>query len=295
MQADLDTNEELYAPLESDGETLHVYYFYLDYTQKSGSSMLIYTPDGFSMLIDAGIPESSSLLSGYLNHLGIEKIDLAIATHPHHDHIGGFLRLLEEEKIKQFYLPKIDHISDIYLEWMAKIEETSIPYQYLHANQTFSLGNYVTINVLNPFKNQTKTLSDSYSVADINNRSLVLKLEYGNHSFLFTGDIYNEQEEKLIALYGSQLRATVMEAPHHGGGTSSSIHFIRQVSPEYVIMNANVLQSLYVLRRYEILGVSVLPTDIYGTVHLKTDGETLKIMTEFNSPPTDQMKHIPPG
>lgn len=295
VQADIDSNEQLYTPLESDGKTLHIYYFYLDYVQKSGSSMLIYTPEGYSVLIDAGITESSSLLSGYLNHLGIEKIDAAIATHPHHDHIGGYLRLLDEDKIRQFYMPNVDHVSDIYQEWIEKIGEHAIPYEFLYANQSIKLGNSLTIKVLNPSENQLKTLDGSYSVADINNLSLVLKLEYGNHSFLFTGDIYDEQEEKLIASYGDELKATVVEAPHHGGRTSSSTNFIRQVSPEYVIMNANVLQSLSILRRYEILGVSVLPTDIYGTVHLQTDGETLKIMTEYNSPPTDKMRHIPPS
>ena len=286
VQADLDTNELLYTPLEHDNKTLHVYYFYLEHHQKSGSSMLIYTPDGYTMLIDAGIQDSSTLLSGYLHHLGIEKIDMALATHPHHDHIGGYLRLLDEVEIKQFFMPNVNYISEIYREWIEKMEENSIPYEYLYANQSFTLGNYVTIHVLNPSEYHLQTLKGSYSISDINNQSLVLKMNYKNHSFLFTGDIYDEQEEKLIDSYGDQLKATVLEAPHHGGGTSSSTHFIRKVSPEYAVMNANILQSLYVLRRYELLGVSVLPTDIYGTVHLQTDGENLKIMTEFNHPPT---------
>ncbi|GAA0328277.1 hypothetical protein GCM10008967_18460 [Bacillus carboniphilus] len=291
VEAGMESNEEIFTQLEKDEHTLHVYYFYLNHHEKSGSSMLVYSPDGYSMLIDAGIEESSSLLSDYLNKLGIEQVDIAVATHPHHDHIGGYLQLLDEGRIKEIYMPEIEHQTETYHDFMEKIAKNDIPINYLTASQTFTLGDSVQFKVLNPSAQMLDKLEGSYRVTDINNQSLVMRMEYKNHSFLFSGDIYDEQEKQLVAEYGSALKATVMEAPHHGDDTSSSIRYIQAVSPDYAVMNANVLQSRYVLRRYEVLGVSALPTNVYGTVHIQTDGDTLKIATEFQSPSKIKMRN----
>lgn len=293
VRAGIDSNEaRMFTPLVKDDTTLHVFYLYLDHREKSGSSMLIFTPDGYSMLIDAGVEESSFQLSDYLEKIGIEKIDIAVATHPHHDHIGGYLQLMEEGLISEIYMPDLSVGTETYENWMEQIDEHDIPITFLKANESFTLGSFVTFKVYNPLEETLLALNGSAEIPDINNRSVVMRMEYLNHSFLFTGDIYEEQEQKLVSQYSKGLKATVMEAPHHGDDTSSSTKFIQAVSPEYVVMNANILQSLYVLRRYEVLGVSVLPTNMYGTVYFQTDGETLSVMTQFNNPPEKKKRHI---
>jgi len=122
---------------------------------------------------------------------------------------------------------------------------------------------------------------------DLNDTSLVLRLEYGNIRFLFTGDIESDVEEKLV-LSGLPLKADVLKVPHHGSATSSSIPFLYAVRPRLAIVSAGPglknLPSQEALQRYRRLGIPVLATYRSGLVEVRTDGKTITWKTYENRP-----------
>jgi competence protein ComEC len=262
---------------------LRVRFFYLKAKEKSGSSILIQTPDEVTILIDAGTDKTGSQLKKYLDQLHIERIDYAIATHPHHDHIGGYLTILKSKQIGKILMTKVPNRTRIYHKLKKLIKKQKLGVKFLEEGDQLPLGDQISLEVLHPTRgtNSQKFLKN-LSTPAINNLSLVLKLTYKDRSFLFTGDLYKAGELELIKRYGNQLDVDVLEAPHHGDSTSSSRIFIRKVSPKITLINANILQSKQIYERYLGFGCKVYSTGLDGTILVVSDGSTLKVVTEKN-------------
>ncbi|WP_170006600.1 ComEC/Rec2 family competence protein [Bacillus fonticola] len=268
----------IFPELSPDG-TLSLRSFYLDDDEKSGSAMLLYGPNGETILVDSGTKKTVDQLLDYLDYLGIEKIDLAIATHPHVDHIGGFQKLIEEGFIDEMWMPNVKHKTFTFKRFERTIKKHRVSVTYIGDGDELTFGS-LKFEVYNPPKETKEKAPKVRTVRDMNNSSTVMKVLYGRQSVLLTGDLYRDGEADLLVRHPEDLRATVMEAPHHGAFTSSSKQFIEAVSPKLVFMNANIFQSKSVYNRYVTSGAKVFVNAFDGTVVMKTDGDEWEVSTE---------------
>lgn len=284
-----EVNSDIIFDTEEHKGQLTVHFFDLeapDRYEKTGESMLVTTPGGKTILIDAGKPMVGELLNDYLNKLGIEKIDYAMPSHPHFDHIGGYLTIFEEKEIgeiKEINLPHEE--SSHYNDYAKLIEEKEIPVSYIEAGDVIEIEEDVIIEVFNPMKGLSK---DTYSFGSlsagiINDVSAVFKLTYKDTSFLFTGDIYKGVENSLVKKYEEELDVDVVVAPHHGLGTSSSEKFVEATNPDITIFPTNVLFDLSIINRYESVESDVYVTKSDGNILLMSNGKKIDVYREKES------------
>lgn len=257
----------------------------VDHDVKSGDAILITTPEGNHVLVDSGMPHVGPELKSRLEELGVDRLDYAIATHAHWDHIGGFLTIIGAIEIDQFFQVNVAHNSTNYLTLQDLLDRHKIDTAFLEAGYTFSIGENIVIEVLNP---PAGTVEDGpLTTSQINNLSLVMRLDYHDFSMLFTGDIYRHQENELVKEYGPEkLGVRVLDVPHHGEETSSSFDFIDAVMPEIVIISRDALASISIFNRYRSYDADVYVTGLNGDIVLETDGKdiTVTIEQEHSSP-----------
>lgn len=249
-------------------------------TEDTGDSILIQTPDGKTMLIDAGIPEVGPQVVQYLDQLGVQKIDYAVNTHPHADHIGGFATLLASKEISTMIMEKLPYDSNSYRKSVQALQNKKVKVEYLEDGATFQLGSDVRVEVLNPPQGALPDAVKTFSFAEVNNHAMVLKVTYKEKTFLFTGDIYKDREYKLVDSHGQALDADMMHVPHHGNITSSSPAFIKAVSPQVAVISSNKLMSSDIVKRYEKNKVKVYVTGLQGNILITSDGKQMNVITE---------------
>ena len=182
--------------------SLQIRYLHLEADQKSGDAIFIRSPDGKNMLIDAGMVDTGKQLDRYLDQLSVEKIDYAIATHPHHDHIGGYHTVLQSREVGQMLMPNLPHRTEVYSTFLKKMADENIEPTYVKDGDRFKLGKDVEVEIISPSEGAIEKgrKGKKLATSDINDLSVVLKVSYQNHSFLFTSDIYKKQEKKLVHL-----------------------------------------------------------------------------------------------
>ncbi|WP_197035388.1 ComEC/Rec2 family competence protein [Paenibacillus sp. UNC451MF] len=262
---------------------LTVRYLYLDGDVLMGDSIVIQSPDGKTMLVDAGVKDAGQQVVKYLNKLGINSIDIALNTHPHSDHIGGFASVVNGKEVKEFYMENFPYTnSSYYRRTMEAVNAKKIPVTFLEEGSNFQLGNDVTIEVLSPPKGVLPDAIKSYSAAEINDFALVFKLTYKDTSFLFTADIYKHREIELIgSSVEPKLKSDMMHAPHHGNeSTSSSDIFLKTVSPKISVLSQNLFVSPNLMERYKKKGITPYSTGMHGNVLITSDGKSMNVITE---------------
>lgn len=236
---------------------------YLDVGQGDSTILLC---DGKVLMIDGGLPEYSQFIYSYLhNTLSIGHIDYMISTHPHNDHSGGLSAALNACTVGIVYSP-VFYYEDLGFMTLRRVLESN--------NQNFTIplpGNEIqlgeaTVQFLAPRKLHSK----------MNDNSIVVKVVYGETSFLFMGDAELEEEFELIES-GYDLNATVLRIGHHGSNSSSSDAFLEHVTPEYAVISVGA-DNTYghpnqeVLSLLNSMGVKVYRTDQNGTVICTSDG-----------------------
>jgi competence protein ComEC len=229
------------------------------------------------VLIDGGpSPQALTLGLGEQMPFWDRTIELVVLTHPHADHIGGLVAVLERYRVGEVLYPDLDYESPTYEEWLELIKEKDIEYTLAQAGQEVDLGDGVVMKVLNP---QTSLLTDTDS--DIDNNGVVLRLSRGRVSFLLTADIMWEAEFELIN-QGAELASTVLKVAHHGSETSTTAEFLAAANPEVAVISVGEDNSYghpsdEVLERLEqALGSeNIFRTDEQGTIEFITDGEGL--------------------
>jgi competence protein ComEC len=251
-----------------DGK-LHVIFF--DVGQ--GDAILIQTPRGGKVLIDGG-PSPRTLEASLGRRLPFwdRKIDLVVLTHPEEDHLSGLIPILERYNVGKVLQSPQEHSTSLYAKWLELIEERSIPLYIASSGMEIKLEEGLKLSVLHP---ERELMGGTGS--DMNNNSVVLRLSYGEVSFLLTGDIEVEAEAAIMAR-GMDLTSTVLKAPHHGSETSLSSAFLEAVNPRLVVISCEVVPSSRVLNR--LSGREVFRTDESGTIELITDGERIWVRTE---------------
>lgn len=229
-----------------------------------GDSILIESPSGKTMLIDGGVKGAGQQIVSYLKELGINKLDIVVATHPDADHIGGLIPVLDNMTIEQFYDSGKVHTSQTFEEMLTRIDEKNIPYHVPKIGDDIEFDMDVNVKVLNANDQAT----------DNNDASIVLKMTYGNVSFLLTGDAGVALEKEMLQY---DVKATVLKAGHHGSNTSSSEEFIQAVKPEVTILsygedNKYGHPHAEIVDRLQAIGSKIYATADLGTITVSTDG-----------------------
>ena len=262
-------------------DRLHV--AFLDVGQ--GDAVFIETPGGRQVVIDGGAHPLllTRLLSERMRFYD-RRIDIVAATHPHDDHIGGLLQVLERYDVGAVLERRIEHESAAYQAWARAVDaEAAQGAKVIEASaeQVITLDDGIRLEVLWP----PDTLPGG-AESDINNASLVLRLVYGDVSVLLAGDIFAAGESALLAS-SAPLDSDILKVPHHGSASSSTPDFLSAVSPSAAVIsvgadnrfghpNADVAQRL----REHVGDDGLYLTSERGTVEFITDGKTLWARTE---------------
>jgi beta-lactamase superfamily II metal-dependent hydrolase len=244
-----------------------------------GDSILVILPNTKTLLIDGGHPERSDKVLATLQEHGLSHIDVVVSTHPQGDHIGGLIDVIKNVSIGQVLDSGRSHTGRIFEDFLDAIETKQIPLKSVREGDSINLDPTVKIDVLNPPGNLTSAL---------NNNSVVLKLTYGKFSALFTGDMEQAAETRLVSKNATALDVGVLKVGHHGRNTSSTLPFLNAVTPEVVILSLGPgygLPDYQVLERISLAGNQhVFRTDLDGTITLTVNGlsENYSIVTENN-------------
>lgn len=255
----------------------------------AGDTILLISPDGKTMLIDSGFKDSIPGIIAQIKKLGITKLDYIVATHMHADHIGGFpevLFSLPVEKVLMSNYTDFEFVTSKAL--MNAIKEKNKKIDYIKEGDTFQFGKDIKVEVLSPEGSDVGFDGDHFSNQDlVNEQSVVLKMTYGNTSFIFAGDIQIGTEMRLVEKYGDKLDVDVIKVPHHGYGTSSGIAFLNSLSPKISLINNCALTSSVIdtYQRYQSVGSKVYVPGLDGIILAASDGKNVSITTEKDRKP----------
>lgn len=243
-----------------------------------GDSILVQTPSQ-NILIDGGERTAGPIIVDYLRKQGVKELDLVISTHPHSDHIGGLIDVLKAFPVKEVIDPAVIHTTKTVEEYLALIDEKKIIFTQSQAGLTRDLGDGIAMSLLHPTKPRSNNLNDA---------SIVTRVEYANVSFLFTGDAETASEREMLQQRAAQLKSTVMKVGHHGSRTSTSPAFLNAVSPTVAVIMLGA-ENKYghphpeTIDRLVAAGIDIYRTDLHGTIVISTDGKGISIQTEKQS------------
>lgn len=239
-----------------------------------GDAAVVESPSGKVMLIDTGgvlhngDTEGRKVVAPFLRSEGINHIDLIVLTHPHADHIGGAVDLIDRFSVDELAdngqdadIPLVSHI-------LKEAQSRGTLYHQSTRGETFDFGDGVLAEVLEP--------SGDTAQQSENDASLILKIEYGRTSCLMTGDAELGEEETLEQT-GDSIRSDVLKVGHHGSHTSTSMEFLNAVHPKIAVISVGA-RNLYghpspeVTDRLRGIGAEVFRTDKNGAVTCRSDG-----------------------
>lgn len=237
---------------------------------KWGDSCLIVFPDGKTMLIDAGLQGYAPILALNLKRMGVEKLDYFVLSHPHNDH--GYGALYGDGVLRSMDVGRVYHNGVINAAWgsprilMDICKEREIPCEVLKSGDTLHVGE-VEIRILHPEGDKSETEIAS-KTADVNNGSLVMRFDYGEHSALFTGDIYKSAEQELLKSCAELLDVDLLKLPHHGNDTSNGSSFVKAVSAELGVATGYESVSVAAFNAYKATKTTVLMDSEDGYIHV---------------------------
>ena len=222
------------------------------------------------MLIDAGNNEDGEKLVNYFEENDIKEFKYVIATHAHEDHIGGMDDIINSFKIDTYYMPYVMSTTKTFEDVLNALEEKKLKFSTPKIDDTFKLGDAdVTI------------LYVGEEGSDLNDTSIVLKITFGNNSFLFTGDATSSVEKKIL---DKDIKSDVLKVAHHGSSYSSKPEFLDKVNPTYAIISCGK-NNIYnhpekvTINNLNDRNIKIYRTDLDGTIILTSDGKNINITT----------------
>lgn len=272
------------APTDSDIGKLRLDFFSVG----QGEASLVSFPNGKRMLIDGGgsfreggLDPGERLLAPAFWGRGIDRLDYLVLTHPHPDHQNGLLFLARNFTIGEFWESGIHDGNRGYLALKKILKEKHVAVRRIDASShPISLGG-VIIEPLSP--QRSLSVAGTSSSGNLNETSLVFRLRYGEFSILFTGDIGQDTEKRLIE-ESPGLRCTVLKVSHHGSRMSSSELFLAATSPKCALVSAGYgnrfrLPATATLVRFRRWGIPIYRTDLDGTITITLEDGRWSVAT----------------
>jgi len=229
------------------------------------------------MLIDAGETKNNAI-KNYLDSLGITKLDVVVATHPHSDHMSEMADIINSYEIGEFYMPNATNNTKGFEKMIDALDNKNIKANQAKAGVEINFDKDTDCYIVAPCK-------DKYD--DLNDYSAVIKLVYGNNSFLFTGDAESKSEGEILE-NNTDIKADVLKVGHHGSHTSTSDKFLEAVSPKYAIISAGKDNEYghphkETIDKLEKNNIKTYITYSSGTITVTSDGNNINVIEENNN------------
>jgi len=243
-----------------------------------GDSALVTMPDGTTMLVDGGGNTTDAarrigetVVSEYLWWRGLSEVDYVLATHADADHIDGLNDVLKNFTVRNALIARKPTNDPEFSKFSQTLTTTNTHSELIQAGDVIHFG-AVEVSVLWP---------PDAGEQSTNNDSITLRVKFGEHSILLTGDIEKPAERALLESH-QDLTANVVKVPHHGSKTSSTDDFVRATNPDLAIISVG-RNSMFghphpeVVQRWQANGATVLTTGECGTISITTDGHDLSL------------------
>ena len=269
---------------------------YIDVGQ--GSSALLELPGGHTVLIDGGgfsdnrtFDMGARVLAPFLWRKKIRSIDTLVLSHPNSDHLNGLIFIAQHFNVKTIWSNNetrstlgYKHLQDIIAQKQIRLPD----FQHMPRRQAINGVEFCFLYP--PVDFLARKAGQEWRKT--NNNSLVVKVSFGEVSFLFAGDIMAEAEQELVELAADDLGCDILLVPHHGSRTSSSRPFLASVQPDVAVFSAGWKNRFRfphptVLAAYEEMGCRIFRTDQNGAISVETDGNhlTVKPFIPSDGPP----------
>ena len=225
----------------------------------------------YNMLIDAGNNEDGPLLVKYLKEeQNIEKLDFVVGTHPHEDHIGGLDDIINNIEVKEVYLPEAMTTTKTFEDVLDAIANNNLEITIPEIGEKFTIGDL-----------KFEVIYTGNGDKGLNESSIILKMNFGKHNYLFTGDTTSEIEKIILT---KDINIDVLKVAHHGSKYSSSEAFLATATPDYAIISVGEQNSYNHPDKEAINRLLKHTKNIYitkdvGTIILTSDGKNIKINT----------------
>jgi competence protein ComEC len=282
----------------------------LDVGPINGDSILISSPAGKTVLIDAGDTTKGKAVVEALKRNNVQQIDYFIATHPHPDHIGGATEVFKAVKVLNVIdngqLPsvapqatpapkqkqpapkpapapnrratKATSLTQFYDDYKAAVNSSGAHYETAKQGTKYDLGGGALLTILAPSEPFFTKDKMSTGGNETNANSIVARLDYGSFSMLFTGDAEEQTEHRLLTK-DLDLQTKVIKISHHGSKYATSKDFLDRVKPEVAIVSCGAWNryghpAQAVLDRLKAANVKLYRTDLQGEITITTRGKT---------------------
>lgn len=264
-------------PIRTDNFEVH----FIDVGQADAALVLC---NGKSMLIDGGNCEDSSLIYTYLKKHGVTHLDYVVASHGHEDHVGGLSGALSYATVGTVLSPVTWYDGNAFDNLLKWVDRRNAVITVPKPGDTFELG-AATVEILG-----------CNAADDPNNSSIIMRIDYKDTSFMFTGDAEYEAEMAVLST-DCRLKATVLKVGHHGSYTSTSYRFLREVDPDYAVISVGKDNEYghphdEPMSRLRDAEVKVYRTDLHGDIICKSDGKKVTFETVKEKPDTTDGAYI---
>jgi competence protein ComEC len=258
-----------------------------------GDATFLELPDGQTVLIDGGpayrrLDMGRAVIGPYLWNRGIRRIDHMVATHPQWDHVGGLPWLLQRFDVGAYWSNGVSRSRVFYQRLQTAVEAAELDEQVIGAGSNIIGSGPCLLAVLSPVAREIPLMrvsTQEISGTELNNRSLVIRLDCGPHSVLFTADAEQQALEKLQHLPRGRM-ANIVKAPHHGAKSSLHHGWINQIEAQAMVVSVGS-QNRYkhpaseVMAAYKVRGIPIYRTDRDGAIIIEAslDSPAMRITT----------------
>lgn len=272
------TTEFITAAPVTDGDTLTIHF--IDVGQ-ADCALIEY--GSFYMLIDGGNREDGQRVVSYLEQQGISYLTAVICTHAHEDHVGGLPSVLAVYPTQDVFAPTKTYSSNVFDDFLYYVDQQGLEIIIPEPGDVIRSGD-LEITILGPVK----------SYAETNDTSIVCRVDFGETSFLFTGDMETSAENDMLDHWGDSFdwEVDVLKVGHHGSNTSTGYRFLYEVNPTYGVISVGEGNSYghpheEPMSRLNDAGVTLFRTDNMGTILAVSDGTEITFTWDDQSAEPD--------